>query len=64
MGSRVCSYSAAFHSVVVFRRIPGKRTARPDLNGEQLRMGILQMKREDYMKIAMTMGITFKQSAD
>jgi len=27
-------------------------------------MGILQMKREDYMKIAMTMGITFKQSAD
>jgi hypothetical protein len=32
--------------------------------GVALRMGILQMKREDYMKIAMTMGITFKQSAD
>jgi hypothetical protein len=32
--------------------------------GAALRMGILQMKREDYMKIAMTMGITFEQSAE
>jgi hypothetical protein len=36
MGSRVCSCSAAFHSVVVFRRIHGKRTARPGPNGEQV----------------------------
>jgi NAD(P)-dependent dehydrogenase (short-subunit alcohol dehydrogenase family) len=29
-------YDSIFRSVVVFRRIPGKRTARPGLNGEQL----------------------------
>src|ERR1700733_8384619 len=32
--------------------------------GAALRMGILQMKREDYMKIAISMGITFEESAD
>jgi hypothetical protein len=32
--------------------------------GAALRMGILQMKREDYMKIAIAMGITFEESAD
>jgi hypothetical protein len=32
--------------------------------GAALRMGIFQMKREDYMKIAMTMGITFEESAE
>jgi hypothetical protein len=32
--------------------------------GAALRMGILQMKREDYMKIATAMGITFEESAD
>ena len=32
--------------------------------GAALRMGIFQMKREDYMKIAIAMGITFEESAD
>ena len=32
--------------------------------GAALRMGIFQMKREDYMKIATAMGITFEESAD
>ena len=32
--------------------------------GAALRLGIFQMKREDYMKIAIAMGITFEESAD
>jgi hypothetical protein len=32
--------------------------------GAAFRTGIFQIKREDYMKIAMTMGITFEESAD
>ena len=31
--------------------------------GAALRMGIFQMKREDYLKIAIAMGITFEESA-
>jgi len=32
--------------------------------GAALRMGIFQIKREDYMKISIAMGITFEESAD
>jgi hypothetical protein len=32
--------------------------------GAALRMGIFQIKREDYMTIAIAMGITFEESAD
>jgi len=32
--------------------------------GDALRMGVFEMKREDYMKIAIAMGITFNESAD
>ena len=31
--------------------------------GAALRMGIFQMKREDYLKIAIAMGIAFEESA-
>jgi len=31
--------------------------------GASLRMGVFQMTREDYMKIAIAMGITFEESA-
>ena len=32
--------------------------------GAALRLGIFQMKREDYMKIVVAMGITFEESVD
>ena len=32
--------------------------------GAAFRKGVFQMKREDYMKIAIAMGITFEESAD
>ena len=32
--------------------------------GAAFRRGVIQMKREDYMKIAIAMGITFEESAD
>jgi len=32
--------------------------------GAALRMGVSEMKREDYMKIVVAMGITFEESVD
>jgi hypothetical protein len=32
--------------------------------GAAFRRGVFQMKREDYMKIAMSMGISFEESAE
>jgi hypothetical protein len=32
--------------------------------GAALHMGIFQMKREDYLKIAIAMGITFEEKAE